>query len=66
MFLARKYTPAAYKEIGQYFGSRRHSTVIAAERAVESWLQENARLESAGGLNIRDAIRHAEARLQVG
>ncbi|MEZ6136836.1 MAG: DnaA/Hda family protein [Pirellulaceae bacterium] len=42
MFLARRYTPAAYKEIGQYFGHRRHSTVISAERTVQTWLSENS------------------------
>lgn len=65
MFLARKYTPAAYKEIGQYFGKRRHSTVIAAQRSVEQWLQENAPLECAGGLPVRELLRHTEAHLQV-
>ena len=39
MYLARKHTPAAYKEIGEFFGGRNHSTVMAAERKVDSWLQ---------------------------
>lgn len=66
MFLARKYTPAAYKEIGQYFGRRRHSTVISAEKTVECWLVENADLEVGRGFKVRDAIRHVESQLQVG
>ncbi len=66
MFLARKYTPAAYKEIGDYFGRRRHSTVISAEKTVESWLTDNARLEGPRHLTARDAIRHVESQLQVG
>ena len=67
MFLARKYTPAAYKEIGDFFGHRRHSTVISAEKTVEGWLKENSELHfSRGPLNIRDAIRHVEANLHVG
>lgn len=66
MFLARKYTPAAYKEIGQYFGHRRHSTVISAEKTVEVWLAENTNLDVGRGLRIRDAIRHVESQLQVG
>jgi chromosomal replication initiator protein len=67
MFLARKYTPAAYKEIGDFFGHRRHSTVISAEKTVESWLEENTTLQVArGALAIRDAMRHVEATLQVG
>jgi len=66
MFLARKYTPSAYKEIGEYFGRRRHSTVISAEKTVESWLKENAQLEGPRQLSVRDAIRHVTAQLQVG
>lgn len=66
MFLARKYTPAAYKEIGEYFGKRRHSTVISAEKTVEAWLSENAATPIARGLTVRDALRHVEAQLQVG
>jgi chromosomal replication initiator protein len=66
MFLARKYTPAAYKEIGDYFGNRRHSTVISAERTVEEWLRDNMSLGDERGLTVRDAIRHVESHLQVG
>jgi chromosomal replication initiator protein len=66
MFLARKYTSAAYKEIGDYFGRRRHSTVISAEKTVEAWLQENAKLVGMRSVHVRDAIRHVEAQLQVG
>ncbi|MCC6511101.1 MAG: ATP-binding protein [Pirellulaceae bacterium] len=67
MFLARKYTPAAYQEIGEYFGNRRHSTVISAEKTVGGWLEENAKLQlPRGTLGIRDAMRHVEANLHVG
>lgn len=66
MFLSRKYTPAAYKEIGEYFGKRRHSTVISAEKTVSGWLSEDAQLQAGRGLTIRDAIRRVEAELQVG
>ncbi len=66
MFLSRKYTPAAYKEIGEYFGKRRHSTVISAEKTVESWLSQDVQLQVGRGLTIRDAIRRVEAQLQVG
>lgn len=66
MFLSRKYTPAAYKEIGEYFGKRRHSTVISAEKTVASWLAGGAGMQVGRGLTIRDAIRQVEAQLQVG
>lgn len=66
MFLARKYTPAAYKEIGHFFGRRQHSTVISAEKTVTGWLNENSNLQLGRGLTVRDAIRQVEAQLQVG
>lgn len=40
MYLARKHTGIAYTEIGRYFGGRNHSTVISAEKKVESWLRD--------------------------
>lgn len=66
MFLARKYTPAAYKEIGEYFGRRRHSTVISAEKTVEGWLAETSQVSCSRGMNVRDALRHVESQLQIG
>ena len=38
MYLARKHTRAAYSEIGEFFGGRNHSTVIAAEQKISEWL----------------------------
>jgi len=67
MWLARKYTRAAFSEIGEYFGRRSHSTVISAQKKVNDWV--------AGGVQIRlgpanckaqDAIRRVEARLRTG
>ncbi len=43
MYLARKYTGAAYSEIGRYFGDRNHSTVISADRKVQRWLRDEER-----------------------
>jgi len=48
MFLARRHTQAAYKEIGDFFGGRNHSTVIAAEKKVEAWLQSGETLRIGG------------------
>lgn len=36
MYLARRLTPLSLEEVGAYFGGRDHSTVLHAERAVES------------------------------
>lgn len=44
MYLARKHTQAAYKEIGEFFGGRNHSTVMAAERKIDTWLRANDEL----------------------
>ncbi len=41
MFLARKHTSASHSEIGRYFGGRNHSTVVAAEKKVRSWLKND-------------------------
>jgi chromosomal replication initiator protein len=40
MFLARKFTQAAYNDIGRFFGGRNHSTVITAEKRVLRLLDE--------------------------
>jgi chromosomal replication initiator protein len=44
MFLSRKHTSAAYSAIGHYFGGLNHSSVVAAEKKIRCWLQENASL----------------------
>lgn len=61
MFLARKHTGVAYSEIGRYFGGRNHSTVIAAEKKVQGWLQDEARCGRLAGFEtISDLIAAAE------
>ncbi|MCH2200560.1 MAG: chromosomal replication initiator protein DnaA, partial [Fuerstiella sp.] len=42
MYVARKLTKAAWREIGQYFGGRDHSTVVAAAKRVDEWISERA------------------------
>ncbi len=44
MFLARKLTQAAYSEIGDFFGGRNHSTVISAERQVQTWMTDETKV----------------------
>jgi len=64
MWLARKYTRAAFVEIGQYFGRRSHSTVIAAQKQVESWVADGRKIQMGyGDCDVRDAIRRVESRL---
>ncbi len=44
MFLCRKHAGAAYSEIGRHFGGRNHTTVIAAEKKVNKWLNSEKRI----------------------
>jgi chromosomal replication initiator protein len=67
MWLARKHTRAALSEIGQYFGRRSHSTVISAQKRVETWLARSVPVEVAEGVcGIDQAIRQVERRLRAG
>ncbi len=67
MWLARKYTRAALSEIGEYFGRRSHSTVISAQKRVESWLAESVPVELVDSVcSIDEAIRQVERRLMAG
>jgi chromosomal replication initiator protein len=66
MWLARKYTRAAWSEIGEFFGRRSHSTVIAAHRRVEALIRSQAEI----GLHdrpcsVEDAIRRLEMALRT-
>jgi chromosomal replication initiator protein len=64
MYLARKHTAAAYSEIGQHFGGRNHSTVVAAEKKVRQWLQEDGELTlGERPLRIREIIERVEREL---
>ncbi len=47
MFLSRKLTNAAYSEIGQHYGGRNHSTVMSAEKKVQSWLTDGTPIKIA-------------------
>jgi len=67
MWLARRYTRAAYSEIGEYFGHRSHSTVISAQKKVKTWVTDGAEIHLAGGdCKVEDAIKRVEMRLRTG
>ncbi|MFN7813280.1 MAG: DnaA ATPase domain-containing protein [Planctomycetia bacterium] len=66
MFLARKHTKAALADIGGYFGRRSHSTVIAAEKAVNEWVAGRARVVLADAAwDVEEAIRRVEDLLRA-
>ncbi|MGL6225806.1 MAG: DnaA ATPase domain-containing protein [Thermoguttaceae bacterium] len=65
MWLARKYTRSAFAEIGKYFGDRSHSTVVSAQKKVESWLSKNEELDCGERrLPISEVIQKVERALQ--
>ena len=67
MFLARKYTRTALSEIGDYFGKRQHSTVISAQKKVESWIESDELIGCGRGqVAVREMLKSLEATLQVG
>jgi chromosomal replication initiator protein len=67
MFLARKHTRTALSEIGEYFGNRKHSTVISAQKKVDSWIDVKESLQVGNTqMLVQDILRSLEASLQVG
>jgi chromosomal replication initiator protein len=61
MFLARKHTANSYSEIGGHFGGRNHSTVVAAEKKVRRWLQDDAELAlGASRVRVRELVERVE------
>jgi chromosomal replication initiator protein len=67
MWLARKYTRAAFTEIGQYFGQRSHSTVIAAQKRVVTMLEKRTSTRIAQSTTtVEDVVRRLEHRLRTG
>jgi chromosomal replication initiator protein len=66
MWCARKYTRSALSEIGEHFGGRSHSTVVAAQKRIEQWLRADPPGELfRGGLPLRDAVKRIEQRLKI-
>jgi chromosomal replication initiator protein len=66
MWLARKYTRAAWSEIGEFFGRRSHSTVISAHRRVEQLLSSQAEIGIQDRpCTVEEVIRQLEAALRT-
>lgn len=67
MWLARRHTRSALAEIGEFFGRKSHSTVLSAERKVESWVEVRQRIRvSSRECRIDEAIRQVERQLRLG
>ena len=66
MWLARKYTRSALTEIGEYFGGRRHSAVISAQKKVDRWLAEHEAIASPSGVfSVQETLERLERSLGV-
>jgi chromosomal replication initiator protein len=64
MFLARKHTSATYSEVGQHFGNRNHSTVVAGEKRVRQWLADKITLQLGKRIMpVADIIEQIERKL---
>ena len=67
MYLAREHTNSALSEIGDYFGNRSHSTVIAAQKKIVTMIADNAELKfSSSNYPVKDAIEQIRSKLRVG
>lgn len=67
MWLARKYTRAALSEIGYYFGGRSHSTVVSAQKRVDTWITKGKPIELLDRCwTMEDALSKIENRLRTG
>ncbi|MBQ7109695.1 MAG: hypothetical protein IJO06_00590 [Thermoguttaceae bacterium] len=64
MWLARKHTRSALAEIGAYFGGRRHSAVLSAQKKVDRLLKTNGSIENgSAAFDVADAIERLERSL---
>ena len=67
MYLAREHTTSALSEIGDYFGGRSHSTVIAAKRKVKGWIKSNEGVSLAHATYpAKEVINRIESNLRIG
>jgi len=67
MWLARKHTRVALSEIGHFFGHRRHTTVISAQKRVDNLRARSESLKLADrAWNVEEAIHRVEEYLRIG
>ncbi|RIK78699.1 MAG: hypothetical protein DCC67_11355 [Planctomycetota bacterium] len=65
MWLARKYTRATFSEIGDFFGRRSHSTVVAAQRKCDKLISRRSGIAVGDEqCEVEQALRRIEAKLR--
>lgn len=66
MYLARKHTRAGLIEISEHFGLRSHSVVVAAQKKVRVWRDQQTLVGlSAGECDVDEALRRVETALRA-
>ncbi|MBX3433313.1 MAG: chromosomal replication initiator protein DnaA [Pirellulales bacterium] len=66
MWLARKYTRAALSEIGDFFGRRSHSTVVAAHKRFDELIRREGEITVGdAACSVEEAIRRVENALRT-
>ena len=66
MWLSRKHTPNALSEIGDHFGGRSHSTVVAAQKRIDEMINSENFVEFVGrNCTVKDAVKTLQRRLRV-
>jgi chromosomal replication initiator protein len=67
MYLSRQYTGSAFSEIGDYYGGRSHSTVMAAQKKVKRWIEGNEGISLPHATcPVKDVIGRLESNLRIG
>lgn len=67
MYLSRQYTSSAFSEIGDYYGGRSHSTVIAAQKKVNNWLVSNQEISLPhAAYEAKELVKRIELNLRIG
>ncbi len=65
IFLCRKHTAASYGEISTYFGNKTHSTAVAAEKKVRTWIEAQSQIKAGvQEWKINDLIEKIEQALK--
>lgn len=67
MYLGRRLTGSAYSAIGSYFGGRRHTTAIAAEKKVDTQIAGSESIRIGHELwSMQDLVENLTRRIQAG
>lgn len=67
IYLARQFTKASSTELARHFGYKSHSMVMAAEKKVRKWLDEDAPLFAAVERSpVRELVERVERELNKG